>query len=268
MKQMAQKGLKKIEELRGLGKADYHIHTNYSDGRPTVQEVLDHVQEHTDLDVIAIADHDTMKGAFEAQTLMQKGSYRFEFILAEEVTAKEGHILGLFLKEEIPAGLTTQEVIKRIHSQGGLAIAVHPFEQSSWNNAERPVMNGVGFMTLFKIGNQFDGMEIVNATPFLADENLRASLVNKTFIFQAETGGSDAHIVEAIGMGYTLFESASGRKTAKDFRWAIHHHQTRAMYAKWTLLALIKYGFFFFPMGLRMLINTIVHGKKKYPEEI
>jgi len=261
---MAKKGLKKIEELQGLGKADYHIHTNYSDGRPTVQEVLDYAQNHTDLDVIAIADHDTMGGAFEAQELMQKGSYRFELILAEEITAKEGHILGLFLKEEIPAGLSALDTIKAIKSQGGLAIAVHPFERPSWNNAERPIMNGVGFMTLFKIGNQFDGIEIVNATPFLADENVRASLVNKTFIFQAETGGSDAHIVEAIGMGYTLFEG----KTAKDFRLAVRRHQTRAMYAKWTLLALIKYGFFFFPMGLRMLINTIIHGKKKYPEEI
>lgn len=264
MRLMAKKGLRKIEELQGLGKADYHIHTNYSDGRPTVREVLEYVQNNTDLDVIAICDHDTLEGALEAKELMKEKKYRFELIIGEEITTKEGHIVGLFLKEEIPAGLSAKDTIEAIKSQGGIAIAAHPFERTSWNNADRPMMNGVGLKTLMAIGNQFDGIEIVNATPTLADENLRASLLNKTVLMQAETGGSDAHIVEAIGMGYTLFEG----KTARNFRWAIRHHQTRAMYAKWTLLALIQYGFFFFPMGLRMLINTIIHGKKKYPEEV
>ena len=64
-----------------LGKADLHIHSHYSDAEMSVKEILDYIQEKTDLDVIAICDHDTMKGAYEAVTLMENGSYRFELIL-------------------------------------------------------------------------------------------------------------------------------------------------------------------------------------------
>lgn len=256
-------GIHKIEEFKHLGKADYHIHTNYSDGKPTPQEVLDYVENSTDLDVIAISDHDTLDGVLEAKELMKGKNYRFELIIGEEITAKEGHIVGLYLKEVIPAGLSAKDTVKAIKSQGGIAIAAHPFERTNWNNATRPMMNGVGLKTLLQIGDGFDGIEVFNGTPTLSDENIRASFVNKTILMQAETGASDAHIVEAIGKGYTLFEG----KTAKDFRKAIRTHQTRAMYNKWTLLALIKYFFFFVPMGIRIIWNTLLHGKVKHPED-
>ena len=256
---MPKQGVQKIEEWVGLGKADTHIHSNYSDGRPNIQEILRYVQNQTDLDVIAIADHDTMRGAFEAQDLMKIGNYRFELILGEEITSIEGHIVGLYLKEEIPAGLHAEEVIKRIHQQGGLAVSVHPFEQNHLRNPDMPIMNGLGFWNLIKVGRRLDAVEVVNATPTLADENLRASIINKTYLLQAETGGSDAHIVEAIGKGYTLFEG----KSAAEFRQALLTHQTRGMYAKWTILALLKYLFFFLPKGLRILVNTIFHGQEK-----
>jgi hypothetical protein len=260
-------GIKKIEDFQALGKADYHIHTNYSDGKPTPREVLDYVENHTDLDVIAISDHDTLEGALEARKLMKQKKYRFELIIGEEVTSREGHIVGLFLKKAVPAGLSAQETVREIKKQGGVVIAAHPFVKNDWNNAERPMMNGVGLKTLLNIGDQFDGIEIVNATPTLSDENLSASFFNKAFLFQAETGGSDAHILEGIGKGYTLFDSKSKRKSASDFRWAIRHHQTRAMYIRWTLLALMKYFFFFVPLGLRIVWNTILHGKKEHPED-
>jgi len=259
---MTQKGIRKIEDLQKLSQADVHIHTNYSDGRPTVQQVLDYVQNHTDMDVVAIADHDTMDGFFEAKKLMQGGNYHFELIPAEEITSTAGHILGLFLKEPIKPGMSAQETVNEIHHQKGLAVAAHPFERTRWNNRDRPMMNGVGYRTLREIGHGFDGIEVVNGTPTLGDENFRASLINK-LLHQAEMGDSDAHIVEAIGKGYTLFEG----KTARDFKKAIVQHQTRAMHEKWTILALIKYTFFFVPMGLRILWNTILHGRTKLPEE-
>jgi len=256
---MPKQGVQKIEEWVGLGKADIHIHSNYSDGRPNIQEILEFVQNQTDLNVIAITDHDTMKGAFEAQDLMRIGNYHFELILGEEITSLEGHIAGLYLKEEIPGGLHAKEVIRRIHTQGGLAVAVHPFEQTNMQNPDIPVMNGLGFWNLIKLGKNLDAIEVVNATPTLSDENIRAGIITHTYLLQAETGSSDAHIIEAIGKGYTLFEG----KTAEEFRQALLTHQTRGMYAKWTILALIKYIFFFLPKGLRILVNTIFHGKEK-----
>lgn len=185
-------GIHKIEDYEHLGKADYHIHTLYSDGKPTPQEVLDYVENHSDLDVIAICDHDTIEGALEAKELMKDPStalgagkkYLFELIIGEEVTSKEGHIVGLFLKKAIEPGLPAKEVVKQIHAQGGITIAAHPFERTEWNNAERPIMNGVGLKTLMAIGDGFDGVEIINATPSLHEENVRAALVNSMMLFR------------------------------------------------------------------------------------
>jgi predicted metal-dependent phosphoesterase TrpH len=255
---MRKKGIKKIEDLARLGKADLHIHSHYSDGRPNVSEILEYVEHYTDLDVIAISDHDTMEGAFEAKKLTQEKKYRFELVLAEEITSIEGHLLGVFLKSPIPPGLPAAEVIEKVKSQGGLIIAVHPFEKTRWHNENMITMDGIGLISLLKLGRKLDGIEVVNATPTLADENLSASLLNKGYLMQAEIGSSDAHILDAIGKGYTLFEG----KTALDLKKAIITHQTRAMYTHWTLLALIKYFFFFIPMGFRMFANTILHGRK------
>ena len=250
--------MKSIPLKKRLGKADYHIHTNYSDGAPRPAQVLDYVEHHTNLDVVAITDHDTMEGAWAAKKLFDEGHFRFELIMGEEITTQEGHIVGLFLKEEIPAGLSVQETLARIRVQKGLAIAVHPFYHSKMQHARYATMDGIGATTLLRNNSFIDAVEIVNATPTLSDENLAASILNKTLLFNAETGASDAHILAAIGMGYTLFEG----HTARDFRKAVLTHQTRAMYKNWSYLGLFKYGFFYFPRGLRLLIHTILHGEK------
>jgi len=255
------KGIRAIEKFTQLGTADVHIHTVNSDGRPTVPEVLDYVENQTNLDVIAICDHDTMAGAFEAEKLVKEKKYSFDLVLGEEITSIQGHLLGLFLKEPIEANLDAAEVIKRVHAQGGLVVSCHPFEQSRWNNRDRPMMNGIGLKTLMRVGKDLDGIEVINATPTLGDENIRAALINET-ILQAELGNSDAHILEAIGKGYTLFEG----ETAAEFRKAIETHQTRAMSDKWTILAIIKYAFFFIPRGLRILWDTVLHGRTKKVE--
>jgi len=261
---MTKKGIKKIEDFKHLGKADLHIHSNYSDGRPTVQEIFDYVEKHTDLDVIAITDHDTVQGAIEAQELIKNKKYRFEVIFGEEISSKEGHILGLFIKEKIDSGMSAHLTIKEIREQGGIAIAAHPFEHLRYREPDGLTMDGVGVMTLLKEKKNFHAIEIVNATPTLGEENLRAAFVNRTLLLRGETGSSDAHIVEAIGKGYTLFEG----KTAEDLRGALVRHQTQAMYDKWTFLGLFKYLFFFIPIGFRMFLFSLLHGRSEKKVDI
>ena len=257
-------GIKKIEDIAHLGKADLHIHSNHSDGRPSILEILNYVEEKTDLSVIAITDHNTIDGALEAKEILKQKEYRFEVITGEEVSSQEGHILGLFLKEKIPAGLHAHEVLKKIKEQGGITIAAHPFQSTSIRNPHEPMMDGVGLVTLIKEKEGFDAVEVVNATPTLGKENIRAAFINRTLMLKAETGSSDAHIVEAIGMGYTLFEG----KTASDLRSALRYEQTQAMHTKWTLIALFKYLFFFIPKGFRMFVYTIFHGRKRKSPQI
>jgi predicted metal-dependent phosphoesterase TrpH len=254
---MENKEIHKKEKPRHLGRADLHIHSNYSDGRPSIEEILDYVENHTRLDVIAITDHDSIEGALVAQAIMKTKKYRFELIIGEEITSKEGHILGLYLKEAIPAGLPTHTVLKKIKEQDGVSVASHPFMHTRWRNPNIRLMDGVGLFTLIKEKAGFNAIEIVNATPTLQKVNLQASFVNHTLLFCGETGSSDAHIVEAIGRGYTLFEG----KTAADLKRALRYHQTKAEYGKWSFLALYDYLFFFIPKGFRMAIHTLLHGR-------
>lgn len=256
---MKKQGVKKLESLIGLGKADYHIHSNYSDGEPTIEGILDYCQNRTDLDVIAICDHDTIEGAQLAQEIAKRKKFRFEIIVGEEVSTTEGHIIGLFLSSKIEPGKPVKETVTEIKKQSGIAIASHPFQHTKFSNDQMVTMDGIGSKELFDLRFDLDAVETVNATPTLADENIGVTAMNRTLIRAAEVGGSDAHILEAIGIGYTVFEGRS----SKNFERAIKTHQTQAIYGHWSILALLKYLYFFIPVGVRLLWNSAFGRKTK-----
>ncbi len=251
-------------QLPQLSKADLHIHSNFSDGIPTVEEILEYVENETDLAVIAITDHDTIDGALLAKKLMKGKNYRFDLMIGEEVSAKEGHILALDIQERISPNQSAHETLKEIHAQGGIAIAAHPLYVSRMNHRLPTPVNGVGAKELLHDKLHFDGIETVNATPMMGEENLRAKYLNRLLLFRTETGSSDAHILDAIGKGYTLFEGHS----ARDLREAILTFQTQSMNDKWNLLGVLKYGFFFLPMGFRTTFHTLVFGPSRTSPDI
>jgi predicted metal-dependent phosphoesterase TrpH len=84
------------------------MHTTYSDGSGTVEEVLSFAEKRTSLDVIAITDHDTIEGALRARDLVQEGQYRFDLIVGEEISTREGHLLALFLEKRIAPGMSIE----------------------------------------------------------------------------------------------------------------------------------------------------------------
>ena len=108
------------------GKADMHIHTLYSDGTADVQSLLDHVERETDLDLVAITDHERIDGALRAREIHAAGDYSFGLVVGEEITTRRGHLLALFLSERVPALRPLRETLERVHDQGGIAIAAHP----------------------------------------------------------------------------------------------------------------------------------------------
>src|SRR5256885_12739460 len=108
-----------------VGKADFHMHTSLNDGTATVREVLNYIRDRTDLDVIAITDHDRLTGSYEALGLANE--YRFDVVAGCEITTLHGHLLALFIDTPIPMWRPLDWTIGKIHEQGGLAIAVHPF---------------------------------------------------------------------------------------------------------------------------------------------
>lgn len=197
-------------------KADLHIHSDHSDGLARIPEIMNYVQNETDLRVIAITDHNTIEGALFAKSLSEL--YDFDVVIGEEISSKTGHILGLFLQEAVPAGMTAADTIRAIEEQDGIAIIAHPFA----NRAFGPFgLNSVG-QALDELA--FKGLEVYNSSPYLIYAN---KLAAKTFAGGqgiAATGGSDAHVLKAVGKGYTLFKGT----TAEDLRRSIDNLETRA----------------------------------------
>jgi predicted metal-dependent phosphoesterase TrpH len=184
-----------------------------------VRQVLERASADPHLDVIAITDHNTIEGALEAAVLAP--AHEVEVIVGEEITSLQGHILGLFLTERVPPGLSGRETVARIHAQGGLAIAAHPFvPRHDYVRGVGRVPMGVG-KAVAEI--PFDGVEVVNSFPAFALANRRARRIQRIENLSA-LGGSDAHLVEAVGKGYTRFPG----RTALDLAAAIRNGRTSA----------------------------------------
>jgi predicted metal-dependent phosphoesterase TrpH len=214
-----------------LSKADIHIHTTYSDGLMTPEAVVEYAATETDLKVIAISDHDSIEGAVAArryQRRYQRDFGHLDIIIASEITSRDGDIVGLFLSDDVPAGLSAAETIEAIHAQGGLAIAVHPY-----SFLLPTIVTGVkGRANALP----FDGIEIRNGTPIELPSNYLAQWINRRHRTLPETGGSDAHYLPTVGQTYTLFPG----QTAADFRRALKAGQVRAGGQVYSILTLAR----------------------------
>lgn len=195
------------------GRADVHMHSTYSDGSASIQEILDHVQKNTTLDVIAITDHDVIEGSLRARDLWRQGGYRFDFIVGEEVSTQEGHLLGLFIEKRVPAGLSMERSIDLIHEQGGLAVIAHPLHRLFRHSCQRHVMDRIHASKEV----WFDGIETWNASFCGIYANQVAMSTNRSIYGLPELGNSDAHSINSIGAGMTWFEGTR----ASDLRQTI-----------------------------------------------
>ena len=203
------------------GRADLHIHTLASDGTASIPEILDHVQEATDLDVIAITDHERIDAAVAARTMARDLGLRCEVVVGEEVTTLGGHLLALWVESPIRPFRSLRSTIAAIHEQGGLAIPAHPL-------VPYPLC-AQGFVLRRLIADpdprvRPDAIEAFNPTALGRPFHGRVVRFARELAIPT-VGCSDAHALEAIGAGWTTFPG----RTAADLRAAIesgqtHHH--------------------------------------------
>jgi predicted metal-dependent phosphoesterase TrpH len=212
-----------------LGKADMHLHTLYSDGTASVQAVLDHVERATDLDLIAITDHERIDGALRAREIHAAGDYAFELVVGEEITTRRGHVLALFLTERVPALRPLPETLERIHDQGGIAIAPHSLA---------PLTPSLGRRSLLwsrdasDPRHRLDAIELMNPSTAGRARRERRERLNAEVLRLPAVGNSDAHVLEGIGTAWTWFPGSS----AADYRAAIEAGTTQPGGGYWSHL--------------------------------
>jgi hypothetical protein len=197
-----------------MGTADLHIHSAYSyDATATVRAVLKQAAD-VGLDVIAVTDHDEIRGSLEARDLASK--YGIEVITGAEVSTKEGHLLALFVENLPPRGMSLVDTLIHIGKLGGVAIAPHPFNNFAVSLSMESV---VGALTNPRAKGVLKGMETHNMSTQSFD-----TIAQKLSIYLplAKIGSSDAHVYWAIGAGRTEFPG----KTAQDLRDALEHMTT------------------------------------------
>ena len=177
-------------------RADLHMHTVYSSDCDTPPERLVRRCREVGLDCIAITDHNTIRGALEVRKLAD-----FPVIVGEEVMSSEGDIIGLFLEEEIPKGLSPLETVRRIKEQGGLVMVPHPFD-----TIRRGPLSPAG---LAEIMPHVDMTEVLNARTILPGDLGRCRrLASEARITPVAV--SDAHTTAELGSAYIEIDGFDG----------------------------------------------------------
>ncbi len=171
-------------------KIDLHCHTQYSWDCVTPIEAIPPRMIETGIRVQAITDHNNIEGALAARRLVQKEYPQLDIIVGEEVLTDEGEIIGLFLKEHIPRGLSAIETIARIRGQGGLVLLPHGFDPLKKLRLRPDVRN--------ELRNQIDIIETFNARVNRDKWNQAAAhYAEESGAYQSS--GSDAHTLRDIG---------------------------------------------------------------------
>lgn len=214
-----------------MGRADIHIHTDEVDGLQSAAALVDYAERRTDLDLVAVTDHDAISGALRARDLAERGGGRVEVITGTEVTTRHGHLLALFVERTFPMLKSIDATLAAIHDAGGIAIAPHPMSWLTTSVGERVLrrIHALGD-TGRRSGVYFDAIEMLNPSVAGRVAYRRARDLNRYLLHLPVMGGSDAHASGLIGSAYTSFPG----RTPDDLRAAFAAGTTRAHGRFWT----------------------------------
>lgn len=194
-------------------KIDLHTHSIIShDGGITAQD-YERVLTSGKLDYVAITDHNETRFA-----RMLHNKLGDKIIIGEEIATQQGEIIGLFLKETIPGGLSIEETVAQIKLQGGLVYIPHPYETFRKGVQEESLQNikkDIAIIEVFNGRGRFRGKPSL-ASAFANENNL------------AKAASSDAHGVQGLGITYSWIAAVP---TEKNLVKLLQHPNLQTEYA-------------------------------------
>ena len=167
---------------------DLHMHTDHSGDCATPVEVLLATAKAQGLGAIAVTDHNEISGALDAREKAER--YGLKIIVGEEVkTASQGEVIGLFIEEKIPRGMSLAETVAEIKRQGGVVYVPHPFDR---------LHSVPDYEHLLTIVDDIDAIEIYNPRVAIGSFNEEAERFAAKYRILAGAG-SDSHVAQGLG---------------------------------------------------------------------
>ena len=185
-------------------KLDMHCHVKEGsiDSKVGLDEYITRLKE-LGFDGMLITDHDTYKGYRHWKNQM-KGKVHEDFVVLKGIeydTSDAGHIIcimpeGVRMRLLELRGMPVSKLIDFVHRHGGILGPAHPCggKYLSFTNTKR-------FYKSPEIIKRFDFIEAFNACE-PAESNEGAMKLAKKYK-KPGIGGSDAHKLECVGLGYT-----------------------------------------------------------------
>ena len=193
---------------------DLHIHTKYSDGVDSVEEILKKAEDKK-LKAISITDHDTTKGSKVA--IAEAKDKNIIIVPSIEISSSKGHIIGFGVDVDIPKDLSPYDTIDKIYDNGGIAIIPHPF--SSYRNG---LLCNVEPTEL-----EIEAIEVKNSRYIFGYSNYRSKILARKKNL-AMIGASDSHFIGSIGDSYTEIKDIGSDPTTDDIIDGIKSRRTVA----------------------------------------
>ncbi len=177
------------EEL--LWRVEMHCHTCYSPDSLVAPEVLVDRCQALGLDKVLITDHNTIAGALRAQV------YAPDFVVVgEEIRTSVGEFIAYYMQEEVPAGLSPEETLRRLEAQGAVIAIPHPLDRLRGGSA-------LGLDGTLRYIDRVTALEVLNARCLRNADNKAARLLAQQRS-KAMFAGSDAHSLAELGRATTL----------------------------------------------------------------
>jgi predicted metal-dependent phosphoesterase TrpH len=186
--------------------ADFHIHTRFSRDSILTEERFIEKAIERGLTHVAITNHNNVEGAIAVRDKVTELGVedRLTVMLGEEVSTRDGEVVGIFLTSTIPRGLSANETADEIHRQGGLVSIPHPFDPFRGSHIkEGPLRN------LADVG-KIDMIEVFNCRVTLQRHNQEAAELAARYDIPG-IAASDSHSSFEVAMAFNAlppFETA------------------------------------------------------------
>ena len=186
-----------------LGRADLHVHPAGNRASGSSPAAFLDALPGAGLDLLCLTDHN--RTDFAAEIAARGADAGLALVVGEEITTREGHVLGLGLRSLMVPGGGLGDTVAEIHAQGGIAIVAHPL-LSMPGSASRTILETLAQGQPERRPDAIEGFNWRVA--WLPGYRRRVQKLAADAGYPV-VGGSDAHRPADVGRGTTRYRGAT-----------------------------------------------------------